>query len=296
MDPRLLRIFVAVMRYGSVTRSAEQLYTSQPSVSKALKRLEEVVGFRLFEPQGRGLTPTSKGKLLLEPALRVDRELEAVRQRAVEIKRGRSRGIRIASIPAIAAALLPRAIVAFRALWPGITLEIETGRRELVLSELDAERVDIGLLYSTTASAPVGFRIIASAPMLCVMPRTHRFVQKRIITPEDLRGEKMVVQHNSIDFADRLWRILTALDPPPDIVVEASQFAFLRDLVRQNVGISLLDGFTVPDAEMRGLVTRPFQPDLPSYLAIADRGQHMPVGGKEFIDVFSKIAANLEEN
>lgn len=296
MDPRLLQIFVAVMRYGSVTRSAEQLYTSQPSVSKALKRLEEVVGFRLFEPLGRGLTPTSKGKLLLEPALRVDRELEALRQRALEIKRGRSRGIRIASIPAIAAALLPRAIVAFRALWPGITLEIETGRRELVLSELDAERVDIGLLYSTTACAPVGFRIIASAPMLCVMPRTHRFVQKRIITPEDLRGEKMVVQHNSIDFADRLWRILTALDPPPDIVVEASQYAFLRDLVRKNVGISLLDGFTVPDAEMRGLVTRPFQPGLPSYLAIADRGQHMPAGGKEFIDVFSKIAANLEEN
>ena len=296
MDPRLLRIFVAVMRYGSITRSAEQLYTSQPSVSKALKRLEEVVGFRLFEPRGRGLTPTSKGKLLLEPALRVDRELEAVRQRAVEIKRGRSRGIRIASIPAIAAALLPRAIVAFRALWPGITLEIETGRRELVLSELDAERVDIGLLYSTTASAPVGFRIIAQAPMLCVMPQTHRFVQKRIITPEDLRGEKMVVQHNSIDFADRLWRILTALDPPPDIVVEASQYAFLRDLVRQNVGISLLDGFTVPDAEMRGLVTRSFQPGLPSYLAIADRGQHMPAGGKEFIDIFSKIAVNLEEN
>lgn len=296
MDPRLLRIFVAVMRYGSVTRAAERLYTSQPSVSKALKRLEEVVGFRLFEPRGRGLTPTSKGKLLLEPALRVDRELEAVRQRAVEIKRGRSRGIRIATIPAIAAALLPRAIVAFRALWPGMTLEIETGRRELVLTELDAERVDIGLLYSTTASAPTGFRIIASAPMLCVIPQTHRFVQKRIITPEDLRGEKMVVQHNSIDFADRLWRILTALNPPPDIVVEASQYAFLRDLVRQNVGISLLDGFTVPDAEMRGLVTRPFQPGLPSYLAIADRGQHMPAGGKEFIDVFSKIAASLEEN
>ena len=296
MDPRLLRIFVAVMRYGSVTRAAEQLNTSQPSVSKALKRLEEVVGFRLFELRGRGLTPTSRGKLLLEPALRVEHELEAVHQRAVEIKRGRSQGIRIASIPGIAAALLPRAIVAFRALWPGITLEIETGRREMVLSELDAERVDIGLLYSTTTSAPTGFRIIAQAPMLCVMPRTHRLVQKRIITSADLRGEKMVVQHNSIDFADRLWRILTVLNPAPDIVVEASQYAFLRDLVRQNVGISLLDGFTVPDAAMRGLVTRPFQPGLPSYLAIADRGQHMPAGGKEFIDVFSKIATNLEEN
>lgn len=292
MDARLLRIFVAVIRYGSVTRAAEQLNISQPSVSKALKRLEEVVGFRLFEPQGRGLTPTSKGQLLMEPALRVERELEDVHQRAVEIKRGRSQGIRIVALPAITAALLPRAIVAFRALRPSITLEIETGRRELVLSKLDAENVDIGLLYSTTESAPVGFRIIASAPMLCVMPRTHRLVQKRIITPEDLQGEKMVVQHNSIDAADRLWQILTDLDPPPDIVVEASQYAFLRDLVRQNIGISLLDGFTIPDAEMRGLVTRPFQPDLPSYLAVADRGQHMPAGGKEFIDVFCKIATS----
>ena len=178
MDARLLRIFVTVIRYGSVTRAAEQLNTSQPSVSKALKRLEEVVGFPLFEPQGRGLTPTSKGRLLMEPALRVERELENVQQRAVEIKRGRSQGIRIVALPGIAAALLPRAIIAFRTLQPNITLEIETGRRELVLSKLDAQSVDIGLLYSTTASAPAGFRIITSAPMLCVMPRTHRLAQK----------------------------------------------------------------------------------------------------------------------
>ena len=294
LDPRLLRVFVTVMRCGSVTRAAEQLNTSQPSISKALKRLEEVVGFRLFEPQGRGLIPTSKGQSLLEPALRVERELEEAQQRAVEIKRGRSQGIRIACIPAIAASLLPRAIVAFREHWPEVTLEVESWRRELILSELDAGRVDIGLLYSTTTSAPVGFRIIASAPTLCVMASDHHLCKKHVITPQDLCREQMVIYHNTIDYSDRLWQMLSVLDPPPNIVVEASQSALLRDLVRYNVGISLLDGFTISDAEMRGVTTRPFQPVLPFYLAIADRGQYMSAGGKEFIEIFSKIAAQVK--
>lgn len=294
LDPRLFQVFVTVMRCGSVTRAAEQLNTSQPSISKALKRLEEIVDFRLFEPQGRGLVPTSKGRSLFEPALRVERELEDAQRRAVEIRRGRSQGVRIACIPAIAAGLLPRAIVVFRERWPEMTLEVECWRRELILSELDAGRVDIGLLYSMTTSAPVGFRIIASAPTLCVMSPDHHLCKKHLITPQDLCGEKMVIYHNTIDHSDRFWQMLSVLDSPPDIVVKASQSGLLRDLVHHKVGISLLDGFTISDAEMRGLTTRPFQPALPFYLAIADRGQHMPAGGEDFIEIFSKIAAQVK--
>lgn len=294
IDPRLLRIFVTVMHCGSVTRAAERLNTSQPSISKALKRLEEIVGFRLFEPQGRSIYPTSKAQLLLEPALRVERELEETRHRAAEIRRGRHQGVRIAAIPAIAAALLPRAVIAFRAAYPDITLEIELWRRELILSELDAVRVDIGLLYSVTKSVPAGFRIIAEAPIFCVMPQGHPLGERRVVTAKDLQGETLVVYHNSLDYADRIWRVLEALDPMPDIVVEASQGAFLRDLVRHNVGISLIDGFTISDADMRGLVIRPFQPALPFYLAVAEQGQRMSMGGREFMRIFSDLAQQLE--
>lgn len=296
IDPRLLRIFVAVMHCGSVTRAAERLNSSQPSVSKALKRLEELIGFRLFEPQGRNIHPTPEAQLLLDQALRVERELEETRQRIAEIRRGRPQGVRIAAIPAIAAALLPRAIIEFRAIYPDTTLEVELWRREVILSELDAGRVDLGLLYSTTRSAPAGFRILAEAPTLCVLPRDHRLCAKQVVDAEDLQGEKLLIYHNSLDFADRLWRVLETLNPLPDIVVEASQGAFLRDLVTQNVGISLLDGFTMSDADMRGLVTRPFRPAMPFYLAIADQGPRLTSQGREFIRIVGDIVANLQTN
>ncbi|MCZ4352718.1 LysR family transcriptional regulator [Roseovarius aestuarii] len=296
IDPRLLRIFVAVMHCGSVTRAAEQLNTSQPTVSKAIRRLEELVEFSLFEPLGRSIHPTPKAQLLLEAAIRVERELEDTRHRILEIKRGRTQGVRIAAIPAIAAAILPRAVIEFRKVYPETTLEIELWRRELILSELDAGRVDVGLLYSTTHSVPAGFRVIAEAPTLCVMPVGHPLSTKAIVTAEDLHGHKLVIYHNSLDFADRLWRVVEALDPEPEIVVEASQGAFLRDLVKHNVGISLLDGFTVSDADMRGLVARPFLPAMPFRLAIADQEPRMSPQSREFIRIINDISSQLQSD
>ncbi|QIE44924.1 LysR family transcriptional regulator [Pseudohalocynthiibacter aestuariivivens] len=294
IDPRLLRIFVAVMHRGSVTRAAEQLNTSQPSVSKALKRLEELVGFCLFKPQGRSIQPTAKAQLLLESAMRVERELEEIDHRIMEIRHGRMQGLRIAVTPAIAAALLPRAIIEFRKTYPDTTLEIELWRRELILSELDAGRVEIGLLYSTTQSVPAGFRIVAEAPTLCVLPKGHTLCAKAVVTAADLYGHKLLIYHNSLDFADRLWSVLKTIDPEPEIVIEANQGAFLRDLVINGIGISLLDGFTVMDADMRGLVTRPFLPAMPFYLAIADQEPRLTAQGREFIRIISAIAVQLQ--
>tara|TARA_R100000655_G_scaffold77053_1_gene116120 strand:+ start:165 stop:1088 length:924 start_codon:yes stop_codon:yes gene_type:complete len=294
LDPRLLKIFASVMHCGSVTRASERLNTSQPSVSKALKRLEELVGFALFEPDGRNIYPTQKAQLLLESAVRIERELEETKQRILEIRSERPQGVRIAAISAISAALLPRAIVEFRKIHPGVPLKIELWRRELILSEIDAGRVDIGMLYSATQSVPSGFRILAEAPTLCVLPKGHRLSEKQVVTPEDFHGEKLIIYHNNLDFADPNWRILGTLDPSPEIVVEASQGAFLRDLVKHNVGISLLDGFTVNDAEMRGLVIRPFKPAIPFYLAIADQGQRLSSEAKDFLRLFSEIAVKIE--
>lgn len=74
----------------------------------------------LFEPSGRNIQPTAKAQLLLESAVRIERELEETKQRILEIRGGRPQGVRIAAIPAIAAALLPRAIVEFRKVYPDV--------------------------------------------------------------------------------------------------------------------------------------------------------------------------------
>jgi DNA-binding transcriptional LysR family regulator len=293
IDPRLLRIFVIVMRCGSATRAAEELNTTQPSISKALHRLERAVGFRLFERRGRTLYPTAKAQLIREDALRLERELEAIGRRISEIRRGREAGFSVASNPVFATTILPRAIVELRRSRPKSTLKVEVWRTERILGELDAGRVDIGLIHSSTENVPSGFRIVANAPLKCVLVPEHPLCSASVITAQDLCKEGLIVYHNSLEFADSLWRLLENLDPMPEIIVEASQSALLRDLVRHRVGIALLDGFTAADTTLNDIVVRPFQPSLPFHLAIASRGSRLSADAREFLSILKTVALDI---
>lgn len=296
LDPKLLRIFVTVLHSGSVTSAAEALNISQPSVSKAIRRLETVVGFKLFEPRGRSIQPTPEAQLLREDALRVERELESVRHRIIQIRHNQKRGIRVAAIPAIATVLLPQAVVEFQKQCPTATIEIELWHREKIVSEFDAGRIDIALIYSPSADVPAGFRVLANAPLRCLLFPDHRLVTKDVVTPDDLRHEKLVVYHHSLDMADMLWRLLESLTPTPQIIVEASQAAFLRDLVRRRVGISLIDGFTANDPTFTDMTSRPFKPVLPFYIAIAEQGSRMSLEAREFVSTLRAFSASLQNS
>ena len=293
IDPRLLRIFVAVLRCGSVTRAAEELHTTQPSVSKALGRLEGAMGFKLFERRGRGLHPTARAQILQESAMRVERELEAVRRQVSEIRRDREVGFSVASIPAFATTLLPRAIVELRRSRPKATLKVETWRRERILAELDAGRVDIGLIHSSSLHVPAGFRIVADAPLKCILPTRHPLAAASVITAKDLRNEKLVTYHNTVDFADALWRIIDELNPPPEIVVEATQSALIRDLVRHGVGIALLDGFTAADSTLKDMTARPFRPTQHFHLAVGSSVRHLGEDVRAFLSILEAIAQKM---
>ena len=66
-----LRYLVAIMKWGSVSAAAKQMYAAQPNVSKALKNLEEEYGIRMFERSSTGMIPTEQGRHFIEQAQRV---------------------------------------------------------------------------------------------------------------------------------------------------------------------------------------------------------------------------------
>lgn len=78
MNMHQLRCAVTVARLGSQTRAAEALYMSQPNLSKALKDLEQVCGFRIFERKGTGMTPTRKGEAFLTHARALLEQMDAM--------------------------------------------------------------------------------------------------------------------------------------------------------------------------------------------------------------------------
>lgn len=77
-----LRYLVAIMKWGSVSAAAKQLYAAQPNVSKALKNLEEEYGVRIFERSSTGMIPTEQGKRFIAQAQRVLQQVDELKQEA----------------------------------------------------------------------------------------------------------------------------------------------------------------------------------------------------------------------
>lgn len=116
-----LRLFLAVARSGSYSRATELVNCSQPTVGRAVRRLEDVLGVRLVIPNTRGITLTEIGRQLAYSLLKLDRELHEISS-AIKGKQSKCSGSAVISCPeAICGFFIAPALPVFSQLYPDIT-------------------------------------------------------------------------------------------------------------------------------------------------------------------------------
>ena len=107
---RHIEVFRAIMQAGSVTGAARLLFTSQPTVSRELARLETLSGLRLFDREGGRLLPTAQALLLLEEVERAYVGLERINSVAQSIRRFEHGQLSLSCLPLFSQTLLPPAV------------------------------------------------------------------------------------------------------------------------------------------------------------------------------------------
>lgn len=141
-----LLIFQKVAEKEHFTRAAEELFISQPAVSKQIQELEREVGQALFEQVGRKVHLTEAGKLLYEYANRIF-ALATEAEIALDELQGLQRGhLAVGASMTIGTYLLPELLGQFKALYPAITLFLDIANAEEVLAKVLANQVEVGLV------------------------------------------------------------------------------------------------------------------------------------------------------
>jgi DNA-binding transcriptional LysR family regulator len=192
MDLRQLEVFGAVMKAGTTIGAAHLLSISQPSVSNALRRLEDSLGFDLFDRvQGR-LQPTDEARILYQEVQDIFTAFDKTRQVVDEIRQDRRGHLRIAATPVIGNSLLPRTIGPFVRSRPSLKVSLEIEKLEDVLDKTSRGEVDIGIAINPYASPTLRSHRICSVRMVCVMLENHPLSAKRTITPPDLADQTLV--------------------------------------------------------------------------------------------------------
>ena len=171
MDLRKLRLFLAVVDRGGMTRAAEAEYVSQPSVSQAMRELEAELGTPLFHRVGRRVVLTAAGDALIGPARQTLRDVETGRA-AVAAVAGLDAGrLDVGALPTLAIDPVTPMVGAFRHAHPGVTVALADPADADMLEDLVATgSCELGVTVRTEPSPQFVSRELGTQDLLAVLP------------------------------------------------------------------------------------------------------------------------------
>jgi DNA-binding transcriptional LysR family regulator len=275
MDVRLLEAFRAVVDHRSVTAAAGAMGLTQPAVSTQIARLEEAIGFALFERSGGRLKPTPEGMLFYAEATRVLGEVDRLQAATAQIREGQAGRLAIASHPWAAISLLPRLVSQFLAERPGVSVRMISRHSDVVSQLLPSESFDIGIAELPIDEASV---TVARYQMRCVaiLPPRHALASRKLLTPTLLAEHPMVAPARGLQLPPKINAVFAAAGVPINAVVEAEFLASLCGLVAAGTGWSLVDPLSAESFSHLGLVARPFEPAILYEVGVFHRRDREP--------------------
>jgi LysR family hca operon transcriptional activator len=264
MELRHLRYFVAVAEEGSVTVAAEKrLHTSQPSLSRQLRDLEQEIGTDLFVRGARGVELTPAGRAFLDHARLALGQAAAAVQAAREAARPARSAFSIGFLTGQEVDWLPLATRVLRTELPNLEMKIYS-RYSPDLAD-DLERRDLDVAFLRYESRPdLIFKTIAREPLTVILPSDHRLATQAAIDPHDLEGE-IYVGFSDVPHVLRgvvngyLEREGVKLTPSHFI----DNFAMGISLVASTRGVALLPTYVEPLLPW-SVVSRPLHGDPPT--------------------------------
>jgi DNA-binding transcriptional LysR family regulator len=238
VELRHLRYFVAIADAGTVTLAARHLNISQPTLSRQLHDLEEDLGVRLFARVGRRLQLTSEGTELLARTRRVLGDIEGLRARA------KAMGGAAASVVRVGAPSLPRTFLAemlrrHARRHPNVELALVSEGTEQHLALLRQGRLHLALgIFRDVPS--LDRRLLYPTCMLAVVPRAHRLVRRRSVTPADLASERLLIMPRGIGIRYLVDAMFCAGGVEPRVGLETPSPEIRVRLVRQGRGVAIV--------------------------------------------------------
>jgi len=265
MELRHLRYFVAVAEAGSLTVAAEQkLHTSQPSLSRQIRDLEDEVGTQLLRRNARGIDLTPAGRAFLDHARSVLSQVEAAVEAARRVAHPAKPCFAMGFLTGHELRWMPEALQILHEQLPNIDVMISSQYSPLLADGLSKGKIDAAFLRREQGSPDLAFRLLVKEPLVVVLPSNHRLAALKAISPQDLVGEAFVTVS---DTAPVLRRVIDKYLKRSGIKItpahEADHVTMGMSLIVSTRGVGLLPAYAqnfLPSS----VTSRPLKGDTPT--------------------------------
>jgi len=239
-----LRYIVAVARERHFGRAAETCFVSQPTLSVAVKKLEEELGVTLFERGPGEVSVTPTGRTIVEQAQRVLEEAARIREIAAAGKDPLAGTLRLGAIYTIGPYLLPKLIPILRRTAPAMQLLIQENFTHRLAEELKNGEVDVILVALPFEAPGVVTRAVYDEPFFVAVPKGHPWESRKRVTSDELANESLLLLGEGHCFRDQVLEICHTVRARERSMlaktVEGGSLETIRQMVAGGVGVTVL--------------------------------------------------------
>jgi LysR family hydrogen peroxide-inducible transcriptional activator len=265
-----LRYIVALARERHFGRAAEKCFVSQPTLSVAVKKLEDELGVTLFERGGSEVTVTPVGARIVEQAQRVIEEASTIKHLAVQGKDELAGPLRFGAIYTIGPYLMPQLIPLLHKRAPGMPLHIQENYTHRLSELLKTGELDVVALSLPFSEPGIVTQAVYDEPFRVLMPASHPWSKKTRILATDLCRENLLLLSTGNCFREQVLQTCVGIERATNDAMqqslEGSSLETIRHMVASGVGITVLpsaaaEGRTI---DTRLTAVRPFAAPVPS--------------------------------
>lgn len=275
LSHRHIEVFRALMTTGSVTAAAQALFTSQPTVSRELARMEQLTGLPLFERVRGRLRATTQALALFDEVQRSHIGLERIRQTAAQLKLHGQGLVSVLCLPVFSQTLLPGACARLIEQHPGVSLHITPQESPFLEQMLASQTHDLGLTEHDRAPPGTRQTPLLQADEVAVLPEGHALAHKRQLKLTDFADQPFVSLAAADPYRQQLDALFAQQGVAPTRQIETPSAASVCAMVAQGLGLSIVNPLTAMDYVGRGLVIRRLSPSIP-FRASLVRPLHRP--------------------
>jgi LysR family hydrogen peroxide-inducible transcriptional activator len=266
-----LKYVVAVARERHFGRAAEACFVSQPTLSVAIKKLEDELGVPIFERRSSEVTLTPAGERIVAQAQRVLDEAALIKELAKAGKDPLVGPLRVGIIYTIGPYLLPSLIRQLLRDAPGMPLLLNENFTIKLLELLKNGEIDVAILALPLPESGVLIQPVYDEPFVVAVPRQHPWASRKAIAADELKKETMLLLGTGHCFRDQVLEVCPELSrfstgaEGIQKTFEGSSLETIRHMVASGLGITVLPKTSVPEKPPRDSLIEyvPFKPPVP---------------------------------
>ena len=249
-----LIVFHEVAKHKSFSKAAEELFISQPAVTKHIKELERKVGMGLIQKRRGGFSLTEAGKILFKYTHKISSHLMDIENLLENLKKEHQGILKIGTTESYSKGLMPKLLSGFQTSCPFMKIALDVGNSEEIEKSLLVYKNDLVLIAVTKKTSRFESIPFLREELVLIVSPNHPLVKRKTVSLKELERYPLIIRAKGSTTRRIILQAFKEVGIHPSLLIEAGSSEFIKQWVSEGKGVSIIVKRTVEDEERRKII------------------------------------------